>query len=66
MVRVPVVVRLPVPTDNPSVDHRTGFLISLIDGSATLEAIVDRCGMPKSDALRILYELVKRGIIVFE
>jgi hypothetical protein len=65
MVRIPVVVRLPAPTDSPSVDHRTGFLLSFIDGSATLEAIVDRCGMPKSDALRILYDLVKWGIVTF-
>jgi hypothetical protein len=65
MVRIPVV-RLPAQTDSPSVDHRTGFLLSLIDGSATLEAIVDGCGMPKSDALRILVELVKQGIVVFE
>jgi hypothetical protein len=66
MLRIPVVVRLPAPTESPSVDHRTGFLLSLIDGSATLEAIVDRCGTPKSEALRILDELTKRGFIVFE
>jgi hypothetical protein len=66
MVRIPVVFRLPAPTDSPSVDHRSGFLMSFIDGSATLEAIVGGCGMPKSDALRILYELVKRGLVVFE
>jgi hypothetical protein len=66
MVRIPVVVKLPAPTDSPPVDHRTGFLMTFIDGSATLEAIVDRCGMPKSDALRILDELMKRGFIVFE
>jgi hypothetical protein len=66
MVRIPVVVTLPTPNDSPPADHRTGFLVSLIDGSASLEAIVDRCGMPKSDALRILCELMKRGIIVCE
>jgi hypothetical protein len=64
-VRVPVVIRLPVPTDSLPVDHRTDFLLSLIDGSANLEALVDRCGIPKSDALRILYELMERGIIAF-
>ena len=65
MARIPVVVRLPVPTDSPPVDHRAGFLLSFIDGSATLEAIVDKCGMPKSDALRILCELMRRGIVGF-
>jgi hypothetical protein len=57
MVRIPVVVRLPAPTDGPSVDHRTGFLLSFIDGSATLEAIVDGCGMPTSEALRVLAQM---------
>jgi hypothetical protein len=65
MTRVPAVARLPVPTDRLPVEHRTDFLLSLIDGSASLELIVDRCGMPKSDALRILYELAKRGIVAF-
>jgi IclR-like helix-turn-helix domain-containing protein len=66
MVRIPVVVKLTAPTDSPPIDHRTGFLLSFIDGSATLEALVDRCGLPKSDVLRILDDLMKRGFIVFE
>ena len=64
--RVPRVARPPALTDSRSVDHRTGFLLSLIDGVCTLEAIVEACGMPKSDALRILYELVQRGIVAFD
>jgi hypothetical protein len=46
-----------------SVDHRAGFVISLIDGQATLEQILDIAGMPRLDALRILAELSERGVI---
>src|SRR5260221_7676125 len=27
-------------------DHRAGFLLSLIDGHSTVEAVLDMCGMP--------------------
>jgi hypothetical protein len=46
-----------------SVDHRAGFLISLIDGRATLDQVLDIAGMPRLDALRILAELAERGVI---
>jgi hypothetical protein len=46
-----------------SIDHRAGFVLSLIDGSSTLEMILDVCGMPKLDAMRILYELVQQKIV---
>ena len=62
---IPVVVRLPAQAESPYVDHRTGFVLSLIDGSSTLETIVDASGMPKSDALRILHDLLERGVVGF-
>jgi hypothetical protein len=46
-----------------SIDHRAGFVLSLIDGSSTLEMILDVCGMPKLDAMRILDELVQQRIV---
>ncbi len=46
-----------------SMDHRAGFVLSLIDGSSTLETILDVCGMPRLDALRILQELVQQKIV---
>jgi len=49
-----------------SIDHRAGFVLSLIDGSSTLEMVVDMSGMPKLDALRILYELVQQRIVAFK
>ena len=40
-----------------------GFILSLIDGSSSVEMILDVCGMPKLDALRILHELVQQKIV---
>jgi len=46
-----------------SMDHRAGFILSLVDGSSTVEMILDVCGMPRLDALRILHELVQQKIV---
>jgi hypothetical protein len=48
-----------------SIDHRAGFVLSLVDGVSSLEMILDVSGMPSLDALRILYELVQQHIIAF-
>jgi hypothetical protein len=64
--RIPIVVMARSKIDGLEIDHRAGFLLSLVDGSSTIEAILDVCGMPKLDALRILHELVQRGAIGFE
>ncbi len=63
--RIPVVAMLPNVTPHGAIDSRTGFLLSLIDGSSTLEAILDVCGQSRLDALRILDDLVQRGIVAF-
>lgn len=48
-----------------SIDHRAGFILSLIDGTSTIEMVLDVAGMPKLDSLRILHELVQRRIVAF-
>jgi hypothetical protein len=48
-----------------SMDHRAGFILSLIDGQSSVEMILDVSGMPKLDALRILHELVQQKIVAF-
>jgi hypothetical protein len=48
-----------------SIDHRAGFVLSLIDGTSTVETILDMSGMPRLDALRILHELVQQKIVAF-
>lgn len=49
-----------------SLDHRSGFLISLIDGVATLDEVLDMSGMPQLDALRLLYEMREQGVVVVD
>jgi hypothetical protein len=59
-------VRVVVPNDQIrwlSLDHRAGFLLSLVDGSSTIEELLDISGMPRLDALRILYGLLDQRVI---
>jgi hypothetical protein len=49
-----------------SIDHRAGFVLSLVDGVSSLEMILDVSGMPELDALRILFELVQQHIIAIK
>jgi len=45
-------------------DHRAGFLLSLVDGTTTVEEVVDLSGMPRHEALRLLAELLDGGAVV--
>jgi hypothetical protein len=65
LTRVPMVVVPRTQMRWLSIDHRAGFVLSLVDGSSSVEMILDVCGMPKLDALRILHELVQRKIVAF-
>jgi hypothetical protein len=44
-------------------DHWAGFVLSLIDGAASVEDIVDASSLPEVEALRILCELRDKGLI---
>jgi tetratricopeptide (TPR) repeat protein len=44
-------------------DHRVGFLLSLIDGVMTIEALLDIAGMPRFEAMRILALLLRSKTI---
>lgn len=46
-----------------SLDHRSGFLLSLVDGNSSVEELLDISGMAKLDALRILYNLREERVI---
>lgn len=46
-----------------ALDHRSGFLISLIDGIASIDDVLDMSGMPVIEALRLLLELKNEGVI---
>jgi len=59
-------VRVAVPGDQIrwlSLDHRAGFVLSLIDGTSTVEELLDISGMNRLDALRILYTLFDQRVI---
>ncbi|MFO0551924.1 MAG: hypothetical protein U0271_26295 [Polyangiaceae bacterium] len=49
-----------------SIDNRAGFVISLIDGVATIGDVIDMSGMPELDVLRMLYELREHGVVVVD
>jgi hypothetical protein len=63
---VPVVVVPQAQMQWLSIDHRAGFVLSLIDGLSTLEMVIDVSGMQKLDALRILHALVQQRIVAFK
>jgi hypothetical protein len=44
---------------------RSMFVLSMADGSSSLEDLVDLSGMSRSDALELLAELVETGALVF-
>jgi hypothetical protein len=46
-----------------SLDHRAGFLLSLVDGQSTVDEILDISGMSRLDALKIIHELVEQQIV---
>jgi hypothetical protein len=46
-----------------SLDHRAGFVLSLVDGDSSVEEILDVCGMPRLDALKLLYTLLEQRVI---
>jgi hypothetical protein len=63
--RVPMVVVPRTQMRWLTMDHRAGFILSLIDGSSTVEMVLDLSGMSKLDALRILHDLVQQKIVAF-
>lgn len=65
MDRVPVLMVAQNQLKWLSIDHRAGFVLSHIDGTSSLEMILDVSGMASLDCLRILFELVQQRIISF-
>lgn len=60
------VVSVAIPPDQIrwlSLDHRAGFLLSLVDGYSSVDELLDICGMPRLDALRIMYQLLEQRVI---
>jgi len=47
-----------------TLDHRAGFLLSLVDGALSVEELLDIAGMPKLESLRILANLLEQRVIL--
>ena len=61
--RVPVLAISMHELRKRDLDHRAGFLLSLVDGVSSFEALVDVSAMPRVEALRLLAKLVDDGIL---
>jgi hypothetical protein len=46
-----------------ALDHRAGFLLSQLDGRSTFEELLDVCGMPPFEAIRLLVQLLQQNVI---
>ena len=46
-------------------DHRAGFLLSLMDGAMDLDTMVEIAGMPRGDVLRLVRDLFESGVVDF-
>jgi hypothetical protein len=44
-------------------DHRAGFLMSMMDGVTDLETLLEISPMPRAETLRVVRELVDSGIV---
>jgi hypothetical protein len=62
---VPVVV---MPVDllkRLPLDHRAGFLLSLMDGAIDLDTMVEIAGIPRGEVLRQVRDLFESGVVDF-
>jgi hypothetical protein len=48
-----------------SLDNLSGFILSLIDGSTSIEQLFDLSGVAAEETLAILEDLRRRGIITY-
>jgi hypothetical protein len=46
-----------------SIDHRAGFMLSLIDGKTSYDNLLQLSGMPTFDTLRLLHQLLEDQVI---
>jgi len=46
-----------------SLDHRAGFVLSLVDGFSTLDDILDMSSMSRVETLRLICELLDHGVL---
>lgn len=64
--RVPRIVMGPDQIRWLSLDHRAGFLLSMVDGVSSIDDLLDVSGMQRVDALRILRDLLDQKVILLD
>jgi hypothetical protein len=47
-------------------DHRAGFIISLVDGHSTVSLILDMCPMNRPEALAVIFGLVEDRVLALK
>ena len=65
MTGVPVVVMPVERLKRLPLDHRAGFLLSLMDGAIDLDTMVEIAGMDRSEVLRLVRDLFESGVVDF-
>lgn len=60
---VPIMAVDDATVNTSNFDHRTGFLLSCIDGTLPIETLIDISGMGRFEAVRTLSRLLRRRII---
>ena len=60
---VPRVLLSPEDILRLALDHREGFLLSLIDGQTNVEHLLELASMPRKEVLRLLARWMATGVI---
>ena len=66
MVGCPVVTLSPDQIVRLPLDHRAGFVLSLMDGSLDLDTLVELSTMERAPVLRLVRDLYESGVIDFK
>jgi hypothetical protein len=61
--RIPTLAIDPAQLQARPLDKFAGFLISLMDGATSVETLLDLCALPQNEALAILEQLMRDGIV---
>jgi len=65
MLGVPVVVLAPNQIVRLPLDHRAGFVLSLMDGLLDLDTLIELSTMQRAPVLRLVRDLYESGVIEF-
>jgi len=65
VVGAPVVVMADHELKRLPLDHRAGFLLSLMDGLLDLDTLVEIAAMPRDEVLRVVRDLFESGVVDF-